>query len=213
MTPVLPFLVAGLIAAVLSFVELNSRLRFKPRLSAAHLWFLRIAVDGIVGGIAAVVAVSLAKDSADWKWASDVGGWVLAGVGGPAILRSRVVTIGKGEAAKEIGPAMVYEPIRDYFEAELDDAGAIEQSQWLNQTVFPRLVSKNVTSAIVSGWYADYLNTLSRMTDAQRAAELAFIDKVVSDTSPDEKKVRVLVSRVVSVGGRGLIERMLRALP
>ena len=209
-----PVIVAGGIAGLLALIELITRLKFRPRRRGWYWWIGRIGVDVAVAGVAVVVAIGLAATNNDFAWAKGLGGWVLVGVAGPAILRSRIVTIGKGDGATEIGPATIYEPIRNFFESELDDAGAVEQTQWLNTKVLPHIRAKGITPATIRDWLSNYIDNLNRLDEVKKISERAAVAAIMADAQAnDEQKSKALINKAVSLGGRRLVESLLASNP
>jgi hypothetical protein len=172
---------------------------------ALKWWVARLTLEGGVGA-AAFAAVDGAIAAA---WAGEVGGWVIAGGAGPAVARMRVVTIGKGEDARPLGIATVYEPLRDYIENEIDDIGATQESVWLYQTVLPTLKAKGTSPQNVADRLSTYVLSRSRLTEAEKTAERDFIAQTLADSSPPDDKVSALILRARRLRAYKLIRSLL----
>lgn len=202
------YAVGAAVAAVLAFIELNSRLRSRPtwRGGAWFWWILRLLLEGAIGALAAG-AVQVATGGAlgglpDWL-AAGVGG----GLAGPGFVRMPIVTIGKGEDQRSIGPATLYEPIRSYIEDQLDDIGANEQQKWIHREVIPRLAKAGTTPDQVANRLKTYVRGLTRLKETDILAEIKYIEDVIADSkSGPAEKIEALLLRALKLRAYRTIE-------
>jgi hypothetical protein len=197
--------IATLIAAVLAYIELQSRLR--TRLTKRAGWWLlaRLALE-VIGAIAAVLLLPLAADG--W-WTEGPAAGFVAGVSVPALLRLRLVALKIGEGELPIGVATAYEPVRNFIERQIDDIGAAEESRWINAVVLPSLVQSGWTPSRLADRVRTYVRGLTRLSEPNRLAALKYVDTTLADPITDENKIRLLVQKVADLGGHRLLEDLL----
>lgn len=191
------FAVAGFVAAVLAAVELSSRLhsRFTLARWAWAWWAARLAFEALIG----IISVSIIQRTAVTFGNSFVG-WLAAGAAGPAVVRLRLLTLGRDEEARPVGLATVYEPIRDFIERQVDDIGADEQARWLREEIVPRLHHEGRDAAFVAVRLRTYVLGLARLTPVERLAETTSIEGILSDPgASDDEKVEILLERAVTL--------------
>lgn len=208
---VAPFVVAVFIACLLALIELMTRLRYRPRRRGWGWWAARLGLEGVVAIGGVLLIGYLTKDNKPSDWVKTGFGLGFAGgIAGPALIRSRVFTVGKGDTAKEFGLALLYDPVRDFIERQLDDQGSTEQTQWINTQVMPSLAQTN--PAMLANWYLPYVNGLSFMNDQQKNEERQFVADVLQDSTSNGQKLEALVNRLVLKGGRSIVEAFIRSL-
>lgn len=205
---------AGAIAAALAFIELQSRLRsLQPR--ALAVWSLRAGRLGLEAA-AAIGAAIVARGAVPSEEAAGLPGWLVVGlaggVGGPAFLRLTLITFGKDAQATPIGLSSVYEPIRNFFERQLDEIGADAQTAWMQQKVLPTLKQNGIVPSVVARQLGTYVQSLSRLADAEKLDNLTWIKNTANDSlTTDDQKIETLLFRALALGARRSIERLLNA--
>lgn len=208
-------LAAG-IAVALAFIELQSRLKsIQPR--AAQVWLLKAARVGLEG-VAAIGAAFVARATVPSAEGQAFPAWLVVGVsggiGGPAFLRLTLLTFGKDAAATPIGLSSFFEPVRNYFERQLDEIGADFQSAWMSQTVLPSLAASGVTPTALGDRLRTYVKSLSRLTPAEQLEILKWIADTVADPQQTaQAKNEALVFKALSLGARRNIERLITPVP
>jgi hypothetical protein len=70
-------------------------------------------LDSLSGLAAAGLVVLLAIRSP--AWLDEPGGWALVGLAGPALALATVTSISMGDKKSDVGPKLVYEPLRRYL--------------------------------------------------------------------------------------------------
>jgi len=188
-----PFVVGGSVAIVIAAIELYNRLQSRPTARGGALvwWIGRLALEFVVGFLAIGTLVAAGGDQAK----SPVS-WFIAGAVGPAVARSRFVTFRQGSTEQSYGLSTVYEPIRDFFEARIDDIGAVEQDQWITNEVLPKLKVHGLVPGELVKRLSTYINALTRLSELQRAELITEMKKVLTDPEipNDDDKVRYLVT-------------------
>jgi hypothetical protein len=157
----------------------------------------------------AAVAVLLLPLVVTADWTTGPLGGAVAGIAAPALLRLRLVSLKVGEQEIPIGVATAYEPARDYVERQIDDIGAVTEARWLNQIVLPRLQPPEWTPQLIADEVRSYVKGLNRLSEPTRLAELAFIDRVLADGVGDLDKIRLLIQKVVDLGGHRLVDGLI----
>lgn len=194
------YVVAGLVAALLAAVELRSRLRSAPTAKGgAPLWWsVRL---GLEVGLSAI-ALGVARGTITQPWAKGLLGAALAGAAGPAVARLQVMTIGKGSHSRPFGLASIYEPLRDFFEDQIDEIGAEQESQLINDVVLPHIKQVGKTPDELGDRLRVFISALSdrRLGAAAKKRELDFIDATLADKVDDDRKIKVLVLRARQIG-------------
>lgn len=210
------FLLAAVVAALLAFIEVRSRLASRPtwRGGASAWWVGRLGLEALIGALAAA-AVELATDV---QWPEDLPSWIpsglAGGLGGPAFVRLTVATLGKGEEEKPVGLATFYEPVRNFFETALDDIGASEQTKWLHDRCLPALRQRNVPPDSVGDRLKTYVKALTRLSAAEKATELKFIEDTLNDTTAtDDDKIEALLLRALALRAFRMIDSLVDQQP
>lgn len=201
----IPYVCAGVVAAVLSAIELRSRIPQWPRRTALLWVILRLAVDSIAA--ASVMAVLLGNlDPSLSPLVSGPVGWVSAGTAGPALLRLRIVTLSAGDRQVLIGPAAFFEPLIDYLDRHIADAAAIEQMMWLALDVWPLV--EGLAPRQLADQIRDYADA-ARLDSGVRRESEAMVRRVLQDArASDEEKSRLLLYEASRLGGTRLVERL-----
>ncbi len=98
-------ILAGLLAAALSFIELVAGRRRTPTWKAAHWIAIGLLFDVAAGSLAYSI---LLLAFGDVKWFTGFWPILIAGLAGPALLRSQLALFGSGQEASYLGPAVVF---------------------------------------------------------------------------------------------------------
>ena len=205
--------VAGLIAAAVAVIEVSSALLCRvPGRPATRWWMPRLAVDFLIG----VVGLVVVRSTAHGDWASGPKGWIVGGfVGGlvgPIIIRSRVFTVGRDNEAKPIGPGVVYDLVRDFFESKIDEFGATRDATWIEDEVIPAALLRGNPPRHVGQLLTHYVRARRSLTDARRKAEVAAVVAVLNDAgTTGEEKVRQLVTQAQELRAFSLLKSIAEA--
>jgi hypothetical protein len=170
-----PYLVAVVAAAVIAAVEQYNRLgaRFTLRNNAGWWWLLRVAVEGAIGA----AAIGIARHN--HLYGNDAFlGWVAAGASASAIVRVRVLDLGRGEESRPIGLATFYEPLRRLIEDQIDQRSAECQTEWINFTLQPTLEREQTPPAQLAAFILGYLRGLPDRARRQKADDIAYIEGI-----------------------------------
>jgi hypothetical protein len=188
------YIIAAVLAAGLSSIELLSGLKTRPTLreGAWRWWLVRLLLEGGAGAL----AVFLLNKATHGSWNSLLLA-LAAGGSTSAVLRLRFTTLGDGTP---LGVALAYDYFRDFFDDQIERCGSENDSKWINDEVLPVLYgAPGVTSAQIGKRLVDFVAGLGHMDDAQRLDEQAAIEKIVKENGTDEK---VKIEGVIAVGRR-----------
>jgi len=203
----MPYLVAAVVAAVVGGIEQYRRLvaRFTLENKAGLWWLLRIVLEVGVGLLA--VGIIRAAHIAGWNHAW---GWIAAGAAGPAVVRLRVLELGKD--GPPVGPATLYEPLRRLLEDQIDGRSAECQTTWLNYEILPALSRAGPTPTQLATYAIDYLNSLPRMDQSIRALEIAWFEGIRDSGSVSDRVKLETMARhlVIDLKAHRLLQRFVR---
>ncbi|WP_157250827.1 hypothetical protein [Nonomuraea typhae] len=203
----IPHVSAAGLAIILSGVELFAARRKPPSIKAAHWICYRFACDGSTA-VLAFVLLGAALEGLKWF----TGPWpvLLAGLVGPALLRSQLAILGSGSENSYYGPAKVYARLQGYINQQIDDIGSVEQSRWVRRCAVPQLCK--VPLSEVRECVVTYLNGLDRMSAAERKKTIAALDGTVDDPNfSHQEKVGAIVALLIDVGGRRQVKMLMKA--
>jgi hypothetical protein len=204
----LEFVLAGLLAALFGNLELRSRLKSRQtRKAKAHWWWLGLLAVEALAGVGAAAAISEAATPTGLVSSGAAG--LVGGMAGSAAVRLRVVTIGKGDEQQPIGPATLYEPLRDFFEGRINDCYAAYQSDWINSTVRPTFRKAGVTPQEIVDRVSDYVTHSVNKTPAECEEEARFLQEIADDAIEEDKKIRTLILRACALEAYRVIDDML----
>jgi hypothetical protein len=206
-----PFVVGGAVAIVIAAIELYKRLQSRPTLRGGALrwWLGRLGLEFGVGLLAIAAWLAVGGEQATSPLT-----WVMIGAVGPAVARSRFVTFRQGTAEQSYGISTIYEPLRDFFEARIDDIGAVEQDQWITNEILPRLKARKIRAPALVKRLEGYIASLPRLTDVQKLNAIATLQAGLADSSLNPSdRMRFLVSTVCKppLLGYRMIDRLAKS--
>lgn len=129
------------------------------------------------------------------------------------MLRLRLVSLRVGAAEVPIGVATAFEPIRNFFERQIDEIGAAAQSRWLNATVLPHLADAGWLPQQVGDRARIYVEGLTWLAEADRLAAVAYINARLDEKVEPDKIVRAIVQKVVDLRGYRLLDDLMEENP
>lgn len=198
-------LLAGLLAASLSFLELVVGRRRVPTWKATHWIFIGLLFDMAAGSLALVV---LMLTFGDVKWFTGLWPVLIAGLSGPALLRAQLALFGSGQEAAYWGPAVVFGSLQKAIDRRIASIGASEESYWVSMEVVPKL--KTLPIADIETMVIDYLSYPGHMED-DSAEHIAYIKQVLADKdASSDDRCHSIVQRLLSIGGRRLVKKMMK---
>ncbi len=198
-------ILSGVLAAGLSFLELVVSLRRTPTWRATHWIAIRLLFDVAAGSLAYGV---LELAFGDVKWFTGLWPILIAGLSGPALLRSQLALFGSGLEAAHFGPAVVFASLQRAIDRRIADLEAVEESRWKSREVIPKLV--RIPLVEVERMIVDYLEYPGHL-EGDQSAHIQFIKVTLADeASPVDVRCSAVVSRVLQLGGRRLIKEMIR---
>lgn len=201
--------IAVLLATVLAFVELRTRLRTRFTSRAVGWWVARLAIEAIAAAVFALILPNLTEAN----WVDGLAGGFAAGISVPALLRLRLVSLRVGGAEVPIGVATAFEPIRNYFERQIDEIGAAAQSRWLNGTVLPHLKKAGWSAEDLGNRARTYVEGLTWFAEADRAAAVAYIKARLDEDVEPDKMIRAIVQKMVDLRAYRLIDDLMEENP
>lgn len=201
--------IAVVLATMLAYVELRSRLRTRFTSRAVGWWIARLAIEAVAAAIFALVLPNLS----DATWIDGPAGGFAAGIAVPALLRLRLVSLRVGGAEVPIGVATAFEPIRNFFERQIDETGAAAQSRWLNATVLPHLKQAGWTPEQLGDRARTYVEGLTWLAEADRATAVAYIKARLDEDVEPDKMIRAIVQKMVDLRAYRLLDDLMEENP
>jgi hypothetical protein len=197
---------AAVLAAVLGLIELASARKKPLSFRALHWLVLRLLIDGATAALAYAVLVSAFEGL---KWFRGAWPVVVAGLAGPALLRSQLSLIGSGEESRAYGPANVHRRVQRLVDHAIDDIGSVAQSRWIHRKVLPAISGTSLNE--IRNRTEVYLKSLDRLTTAQYTKHMDFIDATVAEagTSEDAKR-RAVVQRLLDSGSQRFVRSLMK---
>jgi hypothetical protein len=202
---ILTFAPASAIAVFLSGIELTASLRRPLSWRAAHYVILRLLLDASTAALALII---LSGALSGLKWFSGAWPSLVAGLAGPAILRSQLAIIGSGQESSYYGPATVFVRVQKNLDSAIDDIGAATQATWLTMKAMPAI--RRMSLLQLKGAVDTYLAGTARISPRRLTLSRAYISSVMADSTNDEEKVRAILQHLLDNGGRRLIYRLVR---
>ncbi|MGV9296609.1 hypothetical protein [Amycolatopsis sp. NPDC003676] len=205
------FLSAGSLSAAVTVIELNSSLT-KPlayRRSGILGWLsARVGLDLLATLVAFVVVLPLVDRTGTWS--GGLGGGIVAGLGGPVLLRVQLATRKSGKEHSALGLGRHYGRLRKIIDEALDDHGAVAQSAWLTTVVMPKIVL--LPLAEIEKFTCNYIRSADRFTDRDKDKHLKAISTACADQATDEdERKRVIAQHMLDIGGRRIVTEMINA--
>jgi hypothetical protein len=197
-----PPLLACLFAALVSLVELTARQKKSIPLRATHWVILRLAIEG---GTAAFAYAVLLAVFAGLPWIAGAWGVLVAGLAGPALLRSQLALLGSGQESSYYGPATSYQRLQKWINEAIDDISSVNQSA---QVLAGMDRIGQIPFDTVANCFELYVRALERLSVEQRENELLFLESVRKDTVTDQQKIAVLIFHLIDLGGRRQVRQL-----
>lgn len=194
---------AGLLSALLGFVELAAGRR-KPLSVRAWHWILgRLTIDGFTGAVSYGILNS-ALQGLDWfEGPIPV---VVAALAGPAVLRSRLSLISVGTGDRTIG-INAHARLLRLIDDQIDDIGAEAQARWRRETAQALAV---LPLAEIAERADAYLRNLDRLRKTYQDEHEWLEATVAEDSTPEETRRDAIIQRLLDIGGRRFLERLAR---
>jgi hypothetical protein len=195
---------ASALGCLISAAELGAVQRKAIPVRALPWVLLRL---GIESGSSAIAYGTFITVFDGLRWFTGAWPTLLAGLVGPAILRSQLSVLGSGEEVSGFGPATAYRKFQMNVDQAIDEASAVSQAHWIVTGVLPRL------NQMPLGTFTDsvrfYIKGLDRLTEQEKTQQLAFVEQVLTDTVSDEEKCKTICERLLDFGGRRLVQRLI----
>lgn len=197
---------AGLLAGTLALCEVFNMSRKRPALRACGWIFVLFGFDASSGMLAHALLVELLKGL---TWFTGPWPILVAGLCGPALLRSQLALLGSGQELAHYGPAVRYRRVQKQIERKIDDLSAASQSNWLACKAIP-LVS-HVSMGEVQLQVTNYVKALARLTEDEQQAMLDYLNETFVDTSlTSEQKYRQVVQYLMDKDCRVAVQSLVR---
>lgn len=197
---------SGGLAALLSLIELQNARRKPPCLRACHWVIVRLAFDA---GTAMLAYSALTAALSGLSWFTGPWPIVVAGLAGPALLRSQLALLGSGQESNTYGPANVYKRIQRSIDRTIDDIGSVTQSEWVTRKAVPAMRVLDLSE--IRAQVTVYVKSVEDLAPRKRDERIAWIEATVLDSSTDhDQKIEAIVQYLIDNGGRRLVRTMVR---
>lgn len=197
---------AGLLAGALALCELFNASRKPPAMRAIG-WIL---VLFFFDGGSALIIFALLKDAfKGLSWFTGPWPVIIAGLSGPALLRSQLALLGSGQESTYYGPANRYRRVQQGIERRIDQLGADAQSDWITKRMsFILELSMDEFSLKVKV----FIKSLGPSFGTEQREELlAYIDETLTDSELDDlSKRRAIVQKLMDDGCRQCVKGLVR---
>lgn len=198
-------LLAGILAGALCLCELFNASRKPPALRACGWILVLVGFDVAAGLLVYAVLVETLK-GLTWF----VGAWpvLLAGLCGPALLRSQLALLGSGQETSYHGPAVRYRRVQKQIELKIDRLGAAAQSDWVAKAV-PQIERIGIDELDLR--ISNYVKALEGIDDVKRKEMLDYFDQTLTDVTLSESlRYRYVVQKLVDNECRQCVRSLLR---
>lgn len=197
--------VAGALAGVLAYLELQACKRRPLAWRASHWIAMRLGADAAAGFLAYGL-VRLAFGQLAWmtpSWSA-----LLAGLVGPAILRSQLSLLGAGDETV-VGPATAFRRLQGQADRNIDDIGAAAQAKWMFTEAVPVCSPPDGFRVLVDRSIT-YVNGLERLNDTERTQACVYIAQVRDDTAAQGEKAVAIAQHLIDLGGQRFVRSFVK---
>lgn len=198
-------MLAGIFAGGLSLCELFNASRKPPAFRAAG-WILVLFCFDAGSGLLAYAVLAATLDGLTWF----VRPWpiLLAGLCGPALLRSQLALLGSGQESSYYGPAARYRRVQRQIELKIDGLGAAAQSDWVARAV-PKVERIHLDELELR--ITNYVKALESLDDTKREEMLDYFWQTLMDgTIDDRQKCRYVVQKLIDNDCRPCVRSLVR---
>lgn len=140
------------------------------------------------------------------------GAWpvVVAGLAGPALLRSQLALLGSGQESSTYGPANVYKRVQKLIDDNIGEIGRIAQSEWVKYEAAPAICTLDLEDTCKTARkFIEETNKITR--PSERKGRVKAVDEAMSDGNLSrERKCRDIIQNLVDSGGIRLARALLR---
>ena len=172
----LPLLLAGFLGGGLSLLEIFNSTRKPPAWRAAP-WIL--ALFSFDGFSSCLVYGLLGEALKGLTWFTGAWPMLLAGLCGPALLRSQLALLGSGQEENYVGPAQRYRKLRQRLEVAIDEEGAAAQGNWVATKALPAIVHISILE--LRQQIVNSVKALDKITEIRRAEITSFCTDTLND--------------------------------
>jgi hypothetical protein len=197
---------AGLVAGAISLFELFNASR-KPPCRRAFLWILVLFGFDAASGLIAYALLAEALKGLTWF----TGPWpvLLAGLCGPALLRSQLALLGSGQESSYYGPAVRYRRVQKGIERKIDQINAAQQSEWIVTKVLPCLESISIQELDIQ--VTNYVKAVDGITSDERTEILDYVSETIADVLLDDtSKRRAIAQKMIDSDSREFVKNLSR---
>jgi hypothetical protein len=193
-------LYAALLAALLSFLELELSWRKRPAPNAI-LWLLVLfGFDG-ASGLFGYWLLGLAFPGLDWL--TEPWRVLVAGLVGPALLRSQLALLGSGQEDSYFGPANRVGRLRKGLIDKADDLSAASQSRWASKRA-ARVMAIGLTEFRFQ--VETYVDGRDGLSSPVKDDIKDYIETVCADgQASDQQKCRSIIVKLLNSGCRAVV--------
>jgi hypothetical protein len=166
----------------------------------ATFWLLlRLCADGAIGA-ATVFPVRAAYHHLPF--------WVLsliAATAGTALLRSYLLTLGKGEKSTQAGPIYIYDKLKSLTDDRISTVVSVAKVSWLKEKVAPALAEMQCDAIIT-----DIIIFIRQKNPNYNRRELAAISSDLKGANGNDANRIVLYQRILANGAEAELKQLVR---
>jgi hypothetical protein len=200
---------SGLAAAV-SAIELFALRRGRVVRKAAQWIVLRFLLNAATGALA-YWFVTLAF--AGLSWFTGPVPWIIAGISGPAFVRSQFALLGSGQETIRYGPANMFVRIQDALDNKTDMLCSAAETAWLHDVALPAL-KKHVSLTDLTSRTCTFIWGLDNVPPLERTARTDYVKAVAADAAtPEDDRYWTTLAYLLDQGGRGFLATTVKNLP
>lgn len=198
------------LAAVVSAIELFALRRGRVVRQATGWIILRLLLNAATGSLAYWL-LSLAFDGLSW-FTGPVP-WIVAGISGPAFVRSQFALLGSGQEDLRYGPANVFVRIQNALDDKIDMLCSAAETTWLHEDALPSL-KKHITLTELAKRASTFVWGLDNVPLGERIARIDHIKAVAADAAtPEDERYWTIIAYLVDQGGRDFLATTVKNLP
>lgn len=202
----MPYIAAGLVAALLLLAEQLWRQRLWFTFEAVLWWTARVLVEA---GIALVLAFGLRQVPAHLLSFNGILLGLVAGAAAPrAFGRTRLTAF-----ERNFNPVnLAYQRVTAPLDEAIDESSAEAQRLYVEEVIRPAADEGRLEADVIAEAFRQHLSGRRLMSSVERTARLSFITEIIEDDVPDDEKVAALVFKAWEIGAYKALQDKLKPL-
>lgn len=203
----MPYVIGGLTAAAVLLAEQRLRLRLWFTFPALPWWFFRAVVEA---ALALALVAALRRVPASVISLNGIVLGVVAGLAAPRALGRTQLSV----LDRNLNPInLAYQRATVPLDEAIDESSAECQRKYVGQVIFPAAQRGDLDANEIAEAFRQHLGGRRLMSNAERAARLAFINEIMEDNAPHGEKVGALVLKAWEIGAYRALQDKLKPLP